>query len=158
MRRSLVVTLITATVAMACKDSRTPADSAGAAGGQTTAASATPAPASGGVTIASPTEGATTGTDVTVTLRAQGVQIAKADGAKVEGVGHYHLFLDTIPTADNTPIPPNSAKIVHIGSGDSSYTFKALTPGPHRIIAVIGYGDHSPMSAARDTVTFVVKK
>jgi len=73
-------------------------------------------------------------------------------------VGHHHLFLDTIPTADNTPIPPNSAKIVHIGSGDSSYTFKALTPGPHRIIAVIGYGDHSPMSAARDTVTFVVKK
>jgi len=115
-------------------------------------------PVRAAVTITSPTDGATTGKDVTVTMSAQGVTIAKADGAKVEGVGHYHIFLDTIPTPDNAPIPPNSKKIVHIGTGDSTYTFKGLTPGQHQIIAVIGYGDHSPMPAGRDTVTFTVKR
>lgn len=160
MKRSLVVTLIAAASALACSEGKTPAadTTPRASAGQTAAASATPAPAAGGVTITSPAKGATTGTDVTVTLRANGVRIAKADGAKMEGVGHFHLFLDTNPTADNTPIPPNSAQIVHIGSGDSTYTFKGLTPGQHRIIAVIGYGDHSPMPGGRDTVTFVVKK
>jgi len=160
MRRSLAVTLIVAATTMACKENRkAPNDSAiGVSAGPTTAASATPAAPSGGVTITSPAKGATTGTSVTVTLRAQGVRITKADGAKAEGVGHYHLFLDTIPTADSVPIPPNSAKIVHIGSGDSTYTFKGLTPGQHRIIAVLGYGNHAPMPAGRDTVTFTVKK
>jgi len=156
MRSSLAVTLIAVTTVVACKGDRTRTGdtAASTAASQSTAA----APARAAVTITSPAKGATTGTDVTVTLRAQGVRIAKADGAKKEGVGHYHLFLDTIPTADNIPIPPTSAKIVHIGSGDSTFTFKGLTPGQHRIIAVIGYGDHSPMPSARDTVTFVVKK
>ena len=83
--------------------------------------------------------------------------IAKADGKKTDGVGHYHLFLDTIPTADNTVIPPTSKKIVHIGTDDSTYTFKNLPAGPHTIIAVIGYGDHTPMPGRRDTVNFTVK-
>jgi hypothetical protein len=155
MRRVLAVTLIAVAVVTACKKEETPAaDTARTAAGQSTAAT----PAQSAVTITSPTEGATTGTDVPVTLHATGVTIAKADGKKVDKVGHHHLFLDTIPTADNLPIPPTSAKIVHIGTGDSTFTFKALAPGQHRIIAVIGYGDHSPMPAGRDTVTFTVKK
>ena len=155
MKRALVVTLIAVTAATACKKEQTPAgDTTRTAAGQSTAAT----PVQGAVTIISPSKGATTGTDVLVTLRATGVTIAKADGKKVEGVGHYHLFLDTIPTADNVPIPPTSAKIVHIGTGDSTFTFRALAPGQHRIIAVIGYGDHTPMAAGRDTVTFTVKK
>jgi hypothetical protein len=109
------------------------------------------------VTITSPTDGATTGADVTVTMTSQGVRIEKADGKKVEGVGHYHLFLDTPPSPDDKPIPPTSAKIVHIGTGDSTYTFKAVPAGEHHVIAVIGYGDHTPMRAGRDTVTFTVK-
>ncbi len=91
-------------------------------------------------------------------LGKENVTIAKADGAKVEGTGHYHLFLDTAPSADSVAIPPTSAKIVHIGTGDSTYTFKGLAPGQHEIIAVIGYGDHVPMPSRRDTVRFVVKK
>jgi len=155
MKRALVVTLIAVTAATACKKEQTPAaDTTRAAAGQSTAAT----PVQGAVTIISPSKGATTGTDVLVTLRATGVTIAKADGKKVEGVGHHHLFLDTIPTADNLPIPPTSAKIVHIGTGDSTFTFRALVPGQHRIIAVIGYGDHTPMAAGRDTVTFTVQK
>ena len=159
MKRSLAITLVTVASISACSRDRAPnadTSAARASVGQSTAA--TPAPAAAAaVTIASPAEGATTGRDVTVTLRSEGVRIAKADGAKVEGVGHYHLFLDTIPTADSIPIPPNSAKIVHIGTGDSTYTFKGLPAGPHRIIAVIGYGNHAPMGGRRDTVDFTVK-
>lgn len=147
-------------VAGACKKEGTPsADTQDAAepAGQTTAAATAPAMAAAAVTIASPARSATTGHDVTVVLHSQGVTIAKADGKKVDGVGHYHLFLDTIPTPDNVPIPPTTKKIVHIGTGDSTYTFKGLSAGPHTIIAVVGYGDHSPMPGRRDTVNFTVK-
>jgi len=166
MRQLLRAALIVVAATAACKTERTPsADTtqrAAPAAGQSTAASATPAPAApapaiAGVTITSPAKGATTGKDVTVIMHAEGVTIAKADGKKVEGVGHHHLFLDTAPTPDNAPIPPMTKKIVHIGTGDSTYTFKGLAAGPHRIIAVIGYGDHSPMPGRRDTVDFTVK-
>lgn len=155
MRRAIAVGLITVT-AVACKKEQS--YSADTTAKATAGASAASTPAAAAVTITSPAKGATTGTDVTVTLRATGVTIAKADGGKVENVGHYHLFLDTTPTADNVPIPPTSAKIVHIGTGDSTFTFKGLKPGQHQIIAVLGYGNHTPMPAARDTVTFTVKK
>ena len=156
MTRLLAIKLIAFTAVMACNGDRTRTGdtAASTAAGQSTAA----APVVAAVRITSPANGATTGTDVVVTLRAQGVTIAKADGAKVPGVGHHHLFLDTAPTPDNIPIPPTSAKIVHIGTGDSTFTFKGLASGQHRIIAVIGYGDHSPMPGGRDSVTFVVKK
>ena len=131
-----------------------PASAPPAAALPPTAGAATP-----GVHIVSPAENDSTGPDVTVVLGKENVTIAKADSKKVEGTGHYHLFLDTIPSADGVPIPPTSAKIVHIGTGDSVYTFKSLPAGPHAIIAVIGYGDHEPMTGARrDTVKFVVKK
>jgi hypothetical protein len=159
MKRPLAVTLVTVTLITACNRDRTVnADSSAASAsvGQSTAAAPVAAPAAA-VTIISPAEGATTGRDVTVTLRSEGVRIAKADGGKVEGVGHYHLFLDTVPTTDTAPIPPNTSKIVHIGTGDSTYTFKGVPAGAHRIIAVIGYGNHVPMASRRDTVNFTVK-
>jgi hypothetical protein len=167
MRHLIVPALLVIVSTTACKKEGTPsADTqrAAPAAGATTAAATTPAPSAtpaasnAGVTITSPAKGATTGKDVIVTLHADGVTIAKADWKKVDGIGHYHLFLDTIPTPDNAPIPPTSKKIVHIGTGDSTYTFKGLAAGPHTIIAVIGYGDHSPMPGRRDTVNFTVKK
>jgi hypothetical protein len=121
-------------------------------------AKAMPAPAAA-VVIVSPKDGDTTGADVTVKLTKEGpVSIEKASGTKAEGVGHYHLFLDTAVVAEGVVIPPTTKHMVHIGTGDSTYTFKGLTPGQHQIIAVIGYGDHSAMAARRDTVQFVVKK
>jgi hypothetical protein len=92
-----------------------------------------------------------------VVLSSKNVTIAKADGAKVQGIGHYHLFLDTIPSTDTLPIPPTTKNVVHIGTGDSTYTFKGVAPGQHQIIAVIGYGNHVPMPSVTDTVHFVVK-
>jgi hypothetical protein len=124
----------------------------------TTAAAAMSAAPTAAVTIISPAEGDSTGPDVTVVLGKENVTIEKASGTKAEGVGHYHLFLDTAAVEDGVVIPPNSPHTVHIGTGDSTYTFKGLAAGPHEIIAVIGYGDHSAMPERRDTVRFVVKK
>jgi hypothetical protein len=152
MNRSIAIIALIA--ASACAREKAPAaDSA------TTAAAPAPAPPpSAMVMISSPAEGDSTGPDVTVKLGAHGVTIEKANSTKAEGIGHYHLFLDTIPTADGQVIPPATKNIVHIGTGDSTYTFKGLAPGAHEIIAVIGYGDHSAMPQQRDTVKFVVKK
>ena len=143
---------------VACEKKPAANDTSNAAANAPTPAAA-PAPAMSGVTIVSPKDNDTTGADVTVVLSKEGpVSIEKASGAKAEGVGHYHLFLDTASVADGTVIPPTTKHMVHIGTGDSTYTFKGLTPGQHEIVAVIGYGDHSVMASKRDTVRFVVKK
>ncbi len=110
------------------------------------------------VRIVSPAEGDSTGPDVTVVLTKRGVTIERAAGTRVEGVGHHHLFLDTLATADGEVIPPTTGRVIHIGTGDSTYTFKGLSPGPHEIIALIGYGDHAAMTMRRDTVRFVVRR
>lgn len=150
MNRRWVVLVL---VAIACgRNSDTRADSAGA-----TAMSVAPAP-SAAVTILTPAEGDTVGPDVVVTLGASGVTIQAASGARAEGIGHHHLFLDTLATAEGDTIPPTNARVVHIGTGDSTYTFKGLSPGPHEIIAVIGFGDHAAMGARRDTVRFFVRR
>jgi hypothetical protein len=153
MKRSIVLALLTLSAACAEKKAAT-TDTVQPA---TTAAAATTPPAMPTVIIASPAEGDSTGHDVTVVLSKQNVTIAKADAARLEGTGHYHLFLDTIPTMDTLPIPPTTKTVVHIGTGDSTFTFKGLKPGPHRIIALIGYGNHVPMPSVLDTVNFVVK-
>jgi uncharacterized protein DUF4399 len=159
MNRSIVVTVLALSVAAACGGNDKAADSAAkAAAAAPAAAPAAPAAPTAAVKIVSPAKNDSTGHDVTVVLAKEGVTIAKADGAQVEGTGHYHLFLDTIPSADGAAIPPNSKNVVHIGTGDSTYTFKGLAAGPHEIIAVIGYGNHFPMNTRRDTVKFVVKK
>lgn len=110
------------------------------------------------VRIVSPAEGDTTGADVTVVLGKAGVAIEKASGVRAEGIGHHHLFLDTTAVADGEIIPPTSAHVIHIGTGDSTYTFKGLAPGVHEVIAVIGYGDHSAMAARRARVRFIVRR
>jgi len=145
----------------ACESKSSNTDSSAAAAAAAAPPAAAPAPTgpSVGVNIVSPKEGDSTGADVTVVLSKEGtVNIEKASGTKAEGVGHYHLFLDTVVTAEGQVIPPTTKNMVHIGTGDSTYTFKGLKPGPHEIVAVIGYGDHSAMSSKRDTVRFVVKR
>lgn len=140
----------------ACAKKEAPVDTTAAAPAPAVAPAAPAAPAVA-VNIVSPAEGDSTGADVKVVLNEQGAKIEKAAGTKVDGVGHYHLFLDTADVADGTVIPANSKHVAHIGTGDSTYTFKGLAAGPHQIIAVIGFGDHSAMPEKRDTVNFVVK-
>ena len=160
MHRSTVASLAAlCALTAACAKKEAPVDTTAAATPAPAAAPApaAPAPAMATVNIVSPAEGDSTGADVKVVLGKENVTIEKASGAKVDGVGHYHLFLDTIPVADGVVIPPNSKKVVHLGTGDSTYTFKGLAAGPHELIADIGYGDHSAMPEKRDTVHFVVK-
>lgn len=154
----LALLAVAALALAACEKKPAGSDSATAAAKAPDTLKAAPAPAAA-VVIVSPKEGDTTGADVAVVLSKEGpVTIEKASGTKVEGVGHYHLFLDTTVVAEGVVIPPTTKRMVHIGTGDSTYTFKGLTPGQHEIVAAIGYGDHSTMPAKRDTVRFVVKK
>ena len=158
-KSSFTVIALGALALAACGGGEKKADTAAAAPAAAAPPAAPAAAAGPEVVIVSPKENDTTGTDVTVTLSKQGpVTIEKASGTKADGVGHYHLFLDTAAVADGTVIPPTDAHVVHIGTGDSTYTFKGLAPGAHQIIAVIGFGDHSAMPERRDTVNFVVKK
>lgn len=148
MNRLLAVTLLA--MSTACAEKAPPnADS-------TTALAATAAPAAT-VTIVSPAEGDTTGVDVSVLLHSSGVIIEKASGSRADGIGHYHLFVDTVATPEGSVIPPTTSHTIHIGSGDSTFTVKGLTPGAHELIAVLGFGDHTAMPSRRDTVRFVVR-
>ena len=157
MKRTLAVaSLFVLAAGCESKKAETPDTAAAAAASATPAPP--PAPAPPAVHIVSPADGDTVSGDVTVVLGKENVTIAKADGEHVEGTGHHHLFLDAPPSPDGQPIPPASVTVVHLGKGDSTYTFKGLKPGAHELIAVMGYGDHIPMSARRDTVRFVVKK
>ncbi len=152
----LVVAALSALTVLGCKSESAKSDTTAANAPAVAPAGAAPM---AGAVIVSPKEGDTTGTDVTVVLAKEGpVAIAKASGAKTEGEGHYHLFLDTTVTAEGQVIPPATKHIIHIGTGDSTYTFKGLAPGQHEIVAVLGYGDHSVMAAKQGTVHIVVKK
>lgn len=147
-----IVALAALALVIACETNKTPTpDSTPVADVQA------PAPVAL-VRIVAPADGDTTGPDVTVVLTKEGVVIDKASGVRAEGIGHHHLFLDTVTVSDGDVIPPTSSHVVHIGTGDSTYTFKGLAPGPHDIIAVIGYGDHAAMPARRDTVRFFVRR
>ena len=111
-----------------------------------------------GVTILEPSEGDTTGTDVVVRLAASGVTIEKASGTRGEGVAHHHLFVDTTAVPDGAFIPPTSTRTIHIGTGDSTFTLRGLAPGPHQLVAVLGWGNHAAMPSRRDTVRFFVRE
>ena len=94
------------------------------------------------VWIDEPEEGAiVTGPTVHVVLEARGVEIAPAAEHRA-GTAHHHLFLDTDLTAGDVGIPAGMPGIVHLGKGETEYTFQAVAPGSHRL------------SAARDTNHF----
>ena len=157
MNRPLALSLVLLTsVALACTSSETKtADTTKMAA---PAPAPAPAPPSASAKITSPANGDTVkGPDVTVKMSAVGFKLAKANSTHEDGIGHFHLFLDTAVTAEATPIPANSATHAHIGTGDSTYTFKGVKPGAHTLIVVAGDGTHVPMATSRDTIHFVVK-
>ena len=120
-------------------------------------AACTGEPASRAV-ILQPADGDTLGTEVRVVLGAEGVEVVAADGQRVAGRGHHHLFIDTDPTPPGAPIPAGVPGIVHLGTGVGEWTASGLAPGEHRIVAVLAYGDHTPMEGvATDTVRVVVR-
>jgi hypothetical protein len=110
------------------------------------------------VTILEPAEGAEVqGPNVTVRLTASGIEIVPA-GELRDGTGHHHLYLDADLTAASVPVPTIPGQIVHLGTGDSEFTFENVAPGVHRLIAVVADGLHIPIQPwVVDTVTFTVK-
>ncbi|HSG09448.1 MAG TPA: DUF4399 domain-containing protein [Longimicrobiales bacterium] len=110
------------------------------------------------VTILDPAEGAEVqGPTVTVSLAAAGIRIVPA-GAVEAGTGHHHLYLDTDLGEPGVTVPKVEGAIIHLGTGDSDYTFENVSPGPHRLIAVVADGVHVPLAPwVVDTVNFVVR-
>jgi hypothetical protein len=110
------------------------------------------------VTIVSPKNGeVVTGPSVHVVLSAQGVEIAPAAEHRA-GTAHHHLFLDVNLTPPDSAIPFGVPGIVHLGKGQSEYTFESVAPGLHRLIAVLADPSHIPLQPlVVDTISFTVK-
>ena len=109
------------------------------------------------VTILEPTDGATvTGPVVNVRLAAAGVPIVPA-GDLTPNTGHHHLYLDVDFPATEAMIPAGAPGIIHLGQAQKDYHWESVTPGPHRIIAVLADPGHIPLRPyVTDTVNFVV--
>ncbi|MGH7675549.1 MAG: DUF4399 domain-containing protein [Gemmatimonadales bacterium] len=109
------------------------------------------------VRIVEPAEGAAiTESSVRVVLEATGIEIAPAAEQR-PGIAHHHLFLDTDVTAPGDTIPAGTTGIIHLGRGQTEFTFDGLSPGEHRVIAVLADAWHVPHGSWRtDTVRFTV--
>jgi hypothetical protein len=111
------------------------------------------------VRIEAPQDGAVIEADsVHVQLSASGIEIVPADGLPTPGRAHHHVFLDADLTPAGEPIPAGLEGVFHLGTGDSSITLHDLTPGRHRLVAVLALGNHVPIEAwVVDTVYFSVE-
>jgi hypothetical protein len=109
------------------------------------------------VSITSPAEGDTvSGSAVHITLDATGIEIAPAADARPE-TAHHHLYLDVDFPAVETAIPMGATGVVHLGQAQKDYHWENVSPGPHRIIAVLADPGHLPLKPwVTDTVNFVV--
>lgn len=109
------------------------------------------------VSITEPADGSTvTGPRVTVRL-ATNVPIVQA-GDMTPGTGHHHLFLDGDLSPAGEPIPTVPGTVVHMGNAATEFTFDAVAPGRHRLIAVVADGAHFPLTPpVVDTVFFTVQ-
>lgn len=109
------------------------------------------------VQITAPENGATVSSPVTLKLEATGVRIAPASDEKA-GSAHHHLFVDHELTWLNDTIPQGSPGIIHLARGQTEFVLDSLTPGPHRVIALLSHWNHVPLNPlTADTVTFTVK-
>jgi hypothetical protein len=145
------VLVIVLAAGAACAGEGTPGDDSAAAGADSPRMAQR-------VEILTPANGDTVASDIRVTLGTTGVTIIQANNLVEEGRGHHHLFLDADVTPPDVAIPPATAQIIHLGTGATEYTFAGVAPGPHRIIAVVAYGNHVPMAGTMtDTVNVVVR-
>ena len=82
---------------------------------------------------------------VIVELSAENVDIVPADGTQTPGQAHHHVFVDVDLSPAGLPIPAGVEGIFHMGTGDSTLIIQDITPGRHRLIAVLARGDHVPL-------------
>lgn len=97
------------------------------------------------------------GTEVHVSLTATGVELAPAADEK-PGTAHHHLFLDVDTGPLDQKIPAGVTGIIHLGRAQPEFHWTSVSPGAHRIIAVLADWQHVPLAgAATDTVRFVLQ-
>ena len=118
----------------------------------------TPSEAGPSVTISVPDT--IEGRDVTVGLKAEGVEIRlPTNEGQDPAFGHYHLYIDIPPNVTHKHNGNNgeSTNPTDIMTTADSHTFKDLAPGNHVVTAVLFYDDHTPFSpAVVDGVSFTV--
>ena len=116
-----------------------------------------PAMSDATVQIVEPTDGGMImGSSVSVRLETSGVGIVPA-GDMTGGTGHHHLYLDADLTPADQPVPTVPGSIIHMGDASAEFTFEGVSPGEHRLIAVVADGAHIPLQPwVVDTVTFMV--
>lgn len=96
------------------------------------------------------------GPDLPVALSARNVVIAPA-ASRAPNTAHHHLFLDLDLTPPAEEMPAGKAGIIHLGKGDSTFVFRDIAPGSHRIIVVLGDSTHIPLEPlVTDTVRFTI--
>ncbi len=119
-----------------------------------------PPPPPATVSIDVPTAGLVSAADsLRVRLSSSSIEIVPADGEPTPGRAHHHLFLDMDVTPPGEPIPKQVQGITHLVTGAAEFTLKRLSPGQHRLIAVLALGDHVPLEpSAVDTVFFTVEE
>ena len=115
-----------------------------------------PAEAAVTVRITQPEEGATVGPDVLVVMETEGIEIVSIT-PPVVGTGHHHLYVDVDLTPLSDMIPQNDPQIIHMGDGSTERMLEGLTPGEHRLIAVVANPAHIPLDPpVVDTLHFTV--
>ena len=99
-----------------------------------------------------------TGRNVAVVLEAHGVLIAPALEHR-PGTAHVDLFLDRDLTPADSAVPFWTPGIVHLSRGQSWRTLENVSPGAHRLIAVLVDANHLPLTPlVADTVRFTLTR
>ncbi len=92
------------------------------------------------VAITSPAQGASIkGNVVRLELGASGILILPAQGQRSSRTGHFHVFVDADPPPVGSKIETGPG-IIH--SAESSVSVYGLARGEHRLVAVLGDGQH----------------
>lgn len=109
------------------------------------------------VRITAPSNGATVSGPVLVKLEATGVEIVPATDER-PGTGHHHLLVDRDVTPVDDTIPRGVTGIIHLGRGQTEFVLDSLTPGLHRVIALVADWRHVALKPlVVDTVRFTVR-
>jgi hypothetical protein len=109
------------------------------------------------VEIVQPAEGDSVTGAVRVVLAASGIEIVPATEERA-GTGHHHLFLGRDATPPGDTIPQGVTGVIHLGRGQTEFTFDSLAPGTYRLIAVLANLAHVALDPpAVDTVRFTVR-
>ena len=120
-----------------------------------------PAMASSGprVFFIEPADGATVKSPVHLKFGAENVMIMAVPPDPVttvrQGMGHFHVGVDTDCLADGTEIVKGTPTWVHFGKGDSEIDMQ-LTPGPHKLSLQIGDDKHVTMPGTCKTINVTV--